>query len=589
MPIKSDLRFDSMLLSAICAEAKEKIVNGRAVQVRQIGEYEILMKITGATGTSWLLISAHPKYAHLNICSTAPQHAERWHSSFLFAMQRCVEGAKVRAIEQLDFDRLVRIEFIGRNEIGDAVRFYLMVELMGKHSNIVLVNEEGRIIDALKRLPSSINRYREVLPGRVYIRPPSHGCINPILADQEKIERALQAASREMTLRQWLQTTFHGMSDVLSSELLFKAGANGDEQVGSISSEQIEGILNALFWLQRIVAYGQFNPVCIRFSGSDKLIGCYPIELGHLLASDASENIIQEQCHSLCECISRWIGQRRFSDEFEQLKRSIQSRLERALRKLDERICSLQAQLEEAQLAEEWRVKGELLLSHAHEIEAGTTEVTLDDYRGGKVKIQLEPKLSPIENAQRYFAKYRHLKGARLHLSEVIANLTALAEKLRMLLKRLEGAQDMSALEEIRKGAEQLGLAKDSKVLPSADSGVADKLLRFTVADGFELFVGRSEHENMELITRVAKPDDLWMHVRGASGAHGILRRHSRASEFTQRAIEEAARIVAMRSKCKGKVAVDYTLAKYVRPIKGKQGKVTYTNHRTVVVNVDAQ
>lgn len=581
-------RFDSLLLSAVCAEAKAKVVGGHVRQVKQVGEYDILIKVVKATNASWLLVSAHPKYAHLNVIQSPLEHAEKWQTAFLSAIQRHIEGARVKDIEQLDFDRLVKITLLGRNDIGDMIELHIMIELMGKHSNIVLTDSDGKIIDALKRLPSSVNRYREVLPGRAYIRPPSHGRINPLSASREQVEAAMRNAGSDKTLREWLQAAFHGMSNVLSSELLFRAGLNGDEPIGSMGSEQLEALINAFLWLRHIVTHGQFSPrrIC---TASNELLGCYPIELEHLRALSAEEAILQEPCEALCECIFEWFEQSRLSDEVEQLKRGIRGELERAFRGLSERINSLRAQLAEAQRADEWRIKGELLLSHAHEIEHGTTEVTLDDYFGGKVKIQLDPKLSPVENAMLCFSKYKRLKSACEHLSKAIAKLEATIGELENLIAQLESAHELEELKRIRERTAQLKLLKAHECAAASDDGLAGKFLRFTVADGFELLVGRNAQENMELITRVANPNDLWMHVRGKRGAHGILRKHSRTCEFTQKAIEEAAYIVATRSKCKGKVAVDYTLAKYVRPIKGKQGKVSYTNHKTVVVSVETQ
>lgn len=579
-------RFDSLLLSAVCADAKTKLTGGHVRQVRQVGEYDILIKVVKAASASWLFVSAHPNYAHLNVIQRPPEHADKWQTAFLAAVQRRIEGARVKAIEQLDFDRLVKLTLIGRNEIGDPVEFYMMIELMGKHSNIILIDSDGKIIDALKRLPSSVNRYREVLPGRAYIRPPSHGRINPLAASREQIEAALRNTDSNKPLREWLRAAFHGMSNVLSLELLFRAGLNGDEPVGSMGSEQLEALINALSWLQHIVTHEQFNPrrIC---SANNELLGCYPIELEHLLALGAEEAIFQEPCNALCECIFEWIERTRLKDEVERLRRSVHNELERAFCGLSEHINSLRAQLAEAQRADEWRIKGELLLSHAHEIEQGTTEVTLDDYFGGKVKIQLDPKLSPVENAMLCFSKYKRLKGACEHLSKAIAKLEAMIGELENLIAKLEGAKELDEVRQIQERMAQLKLLKAHECAAPSDDGLAGKFLRFTVADGFELLVGRNAQENMELITRIANPDDLWMHVRSKRGAHGILRRHSRAHEFTQKAIEEAAYIIAARSKCKGKVAVDYTPAKYVRPMKGKQGKVSYANHKTIVVSVE--
>lgn len=573
-----------MMISGVCQEAKEKLVGGRVRQVKQVGKCEIALKVIGAHGKQWLFISAHPKFAHMSIRSDIAALGGERCTSFVSALQRHVEGAKVDSIEQIDFDRLVSIEFTARSEIGDPIKLRMMVELMGKHSNIILVDGRWRIIDALKRLPASVNRYREVLPGKIYIRPPTHGRINPLVATRSQVEEALRNCERSISLREWIQKTFHGMSEVLVLELLCRAGLNPDGMAESVGEHHLNALENAIAWLRQLVLGGQFNPVCLR-SDSGVLAGCYPVELEHLKAEGSSKCIVQYPCVSLSECIAGWFEGAFLREEIEQVRRSICGELEGYHRRISEKISSLRTQLAEAQSADRWRIKGELLLTYAHKIEPGITEVTLDGYDGEKVEVRLDPNLSLSENAQRIFAKYKRLKGMQERLPSVIAKLEALVGRVKELIARVKCAGDLAELKQIRESAIKLGLLRDV-------GGVCEdvrerKFLKFVVADGFELLIGRSARENIELLTRVANPDDIWMHVRARRGAHGILRRQSRSVNFTESAIEGAARIVARRSGCEGKVAVDYTLAKYVRPVKGEQGRVTYTNHKTIVVDVD--
>ncbi|MFA4016843.1 MAG: hypothetical protein RUDDFDWM_001954 [Candidatus Fervidibacterota bacterium] len=584
---KLRLSFDSMMICAVCAEAEKKICGGRVKRAVQIDDYDVALKVASASYDGWFIISAHPKYAHMCLRGSLPDGSQKQQTSFNHTLKRFVENSIIRAIEQIEFDRLVKIELETRNELGDKVSMLLMVELMGKHSNIVLVKHDGKIVDALKRLPKSINRYREVLPSKVYVRPPSHGRTNPLtVCDGETLHAMLP--SECMKLREWLMCKFHGMSEVLVFELLHRANMSGEEFTCDISGESFRRLLGAFMWLRDVVCGRDFNSVRI-VSKDGSIVGCYPIQLEHLQTVVDAELVEQVRCESFSDCVSEWICCVRSRDELKQLKESLKSSLCKILRSLEGRIEELKAKLSEASKADEWRLKGELLLAHAHEIEQGCESVLLDDFSGNKVLVELDPKLSPVENAQRFFGLYKKLKNARESLPSVIEKLEAMANSARKLIAEVELQSDISSLKRLKEQAEQLLSVKLAKALThhaEVSSTSSDGFLRFKVAGLFDLFVGRNAHENIKLLTELANPNDVWMHVRGSRGAHGLLRRHSRDVEFTMEAIEEAARIVAIRSGCSGKVSVDYTLAKYVRPVKGKHGMVVYRNQKTVVVDV---
>ena len=584
------LSFDSMMLSAVCAEAERKLCGGRVRWAGQTNDYDVALKVASPSYDGWLVISAHPRYAHMRLCSSPPSGLQRQQTVFTQVLRRFVENSIIRAIEQIDFDRLVRIELEARDELGDKVSMSLMVELMARHSNIVLIKHDGKIVDALKRLPKSVNRYREVLPSRLYVRPPSHGRVNPLaVCDGETLRSLL--SSECMRLREWLMRSFHGMSEVLVSELLHRANMSGEELTCDISCEGFHRLLGAFMWLRDVVCGGNFDSVRI-VSRDGKMVGCYPIQLEHLRTAVNADVVEQVRCESFSDCVGEWICCVRSQDELNQLKESLKSSLCKFLRSLEGRIEELKAKLNEASKADELRLKGELLLAHAHEIEQGCESVLLDDFSGNKISVELDPKLSPAENAQRFFALYKKLKSARESLPSVIEKLEAMASRAKQLIAEVELKGDISSLERLKGQVERLLSVRlteafvhhaDTSSVPSASS---DGFLKFKVAGMFDLFVGRNAHENMKLLTELANPNDIWMHVRGSRGAHGLLRRHSRNVEFTMEAIEEAARIVAIRSGCSGKVAVDYTLAKYVRPVKGKHGIVTYRNQKTIVVSV---
>ncbi|HID06161.1 MAG TPA: DUF814 domain-containing protein, partial [Armatimonadetes bacterium] len=517
------------LLAGLCSEIKTKLLNGRIIRIQQRGRYDIVIKFSTSEGALWLLLSAHPRYAHIRICSQPPNVDVSQESAFLATLNRYLRNATLSAIEQVNFDRLLMIHFDARNELGDAVQYRLMVEIMGKHSNIVLVDANARIVDALKRLPARVNRYREVLPNRTYIMPPTGNRRNPLTISKSEFLGALASADVNMSVAGWLAKMWFGMSEALTAELLTRASISRSAPIASLDDGMKESLWNAMEWLSDVVKHGDFEPVCIRCVSAMEgnvercaLIGCYPIRLTCISALNEYH---QERCASLSMCIGEWLEHLRERDELEQRKGSLRGCVSRQLKNLTRRLAQLRAELTEAQRADEWRRRGELLLMHAHAVPSGTAEVMLPDPANPDApptRIALDPALSPAENAQRMFARYKKLKSAAEQIPQVIARLERHCGQVRELLEAIECADDKVTLDELHERARQLGIFRDAGI---SWAGTRDsEYLRFQVADGFELLIGRTAEQNHKLITKVARPNDLWLHVRNAPGAHGILR-----------------------------------------------------------------
>jgi predicted ribosome quality control (RQC) complex YloA/Tae2 family protein len=443
---------------------------------------------------------------------------------------------------------------------------------MGKHSNLVLVDEgSGLIVDALKRLPSSLNRYREVLPGKPYIRPPSGERRNPLSVSFEELsELTVQHSITEP--RDWAKI-FFGMSEPLLALM--------EEKVGEPLTKP-ESFWRAIEWLRETIERGKFEPV----SWTDtegKIVWCYPLPASHLSTLQTCTQVSSPVFGSL---LTDWLSELAKREVAEQRRQSLLATLRRNLEGIEGQIAELQKRFQEAREAEKFRKWGELLLTFAHEIPNDAREAIVTDYSSDppqQLSIPLPEGKTATDAAQHYFALYRKLKNAAETLPSVLEKLQKRASELRKLLERVESADESQLTElasQLPKALQRLSVSLQ-RTQPERDGD----FLRFTVSGGYEVWVGRNAEANTKLL-RVARPDDLWFHVKGAPGSHALLRVQKRGEEVPQRAIKEAAQLAAFYSsrKTSSWVEVDYTRARYVRPAKGQKGLAFYTNFKTIAV-----
>jgi len=572
---------DSTCMARLVAEAREY---ARGLVIRRIVQprHDLVGLELGRSGPwACLIIDWSAEFGRLHLAEEMPEPGLR-DQRFSGTLRRQIRGARIERIEQIDFDRLIEIEFSNCAQLGPESHTTLIAELMGRHSNALLIDEDERIIEAGKHVTVRVNRYRQTLPGLAYVPPPEFGRVPPQVATEEQVaEKA--AAVLDQKLSNFVRSTWHGGSDLFVAEVCARAELSPDAAL----RDQPEAWEASLAETLRAIPAEADAPgdAWIYWDEEGEAAEfAYPIELQHL----------PDRRHERCDSLSRAIDEVQTRIATDQRIRMLKERLMAAVRDAEKKATrTLKKRREaviEAQEAEKDRERGELLTAYLHQVPEGVDEVTLPRYEGeGEMQIALDPDRTAVENAQAYFKRYK--KSARL--SEMAPKLLAAArheldyvEQVRTQIEVAETVDDLRAIEDELVDQEYLSEKKPDK---SRSGRERRGPRRSETSDGHALLYGKSGQENDEVL-RAAHPDDLWFHVKNAAGPHVVLRSDGRPDDVPEEAILEAARLAAALSSQRrdSKVEVDCALAREVnKPRRGRPGLAYYHADRTILVDLD--
>lgn len=525
--------FDSLCLAAVCAEL-QSLVGGKLQKISQEAWHTIVLGIYAGGMERYLCLSVHPNFARIHLVSARGKNADDL-PLLCRTMRAKLDGARVRKIEQVGFDRILRIEL--ESQIGTYV---LIAELMGKHSNLLLIDPEGKIAAAAKWLSPSLSS-RPIGPGRVYTPPPTP--LMPSLWEANDVNDLKGREGASPFLVSWLQS-------------------------GIRSIQQ----------LHQCVQQGNYSP-CVAEG-----YGAYPVDISPL--GYPKTKAYQSISHALEVYFEESIT----AHEAEQKKRSLVQQLERVVMAREVAIQSLQEVMDTSKRAAELQLKGELILAYGGSLEEGASELEAYDYSGEPIKIALNGDLDFKQNAERYFRKAKHAKSRAGEVAEQIERLEAEKQAIEEILSRLENTNDPTVVERLQEAARARRWLFDQPIAArkAEDRPYEGKKVRELLCpSGERVFYGENSEANDYLTLRVAKPNDIWLHVRGAQSAHVVIQTHNQPDKISREALIFAAQVAVRHSVAKHSsyVEVDYTLKKYVRKPKGSPtGFATYTHEKTLRV-----
>ena len=543
------MSFDGFFLHHMVEELRRELVNGRIQKINQPFEQELVLQIRSNRQSHRLLLSAHPVFGRIQLTQTTfenPAHP----STFIMVLRKYLQGALIESIEQVENDRIVEITVSNKNEIGDHIQATLIIEIMGKHSNILLVDKSShKILEVIKHVGFSQNSYRTLLPGSTYIAPPSTEALNPFTIKDEKLFEILQ--TQETTAKN-LQSLFQGLGRDTANEL---------EKI--LVSDKLATFRN--FFNQ------ETKPCLTETSFSPVLFA----------------NQVGEPFASLSDLLDTYYKDKAERDRVKQQASELIRRVENELQKNRHKLKKQEKELLATDNAEEFRQKGELLTTFLHQVPNDQDQVILDNYYTNQpITIALDKSLTPNQNAQRYFKRYQKLKEAVKYLTDLIEETKATI----LYLESVETVLNQAGLEEIAEIREELIQTGFIRRRQREKIQKRKKPEQYLASDGKTIiYVGRNNLQNEELTFKMARKEELWFHAKDIPGSHVVISGNLDPSDEVK---TDAAELAAYFSqgRLSNLVQVDMIEVKKLnKPTGGKPGFVTYTGQKTLRVTPDPE
>mgnify|MGYP003089726725 FL=1 len=543
------MSFDGFFLHHMVEELRSELLNGRIQKINQPFEQELVLQIRSNRKSHRLLLSAHPVFGRIQLTESTFENPAQ-PSTFIMVLRKYLQGAVIESIEQIENDRIVEITVSNKNEIGDHIQATLIIEIMGKHSNILLVDKSShKILEVIKHIGFSQNSYRTLLPGATYIAPPSTEALNPFMVKDEKLFEILQ--TQELTAKN-LQNLFQGLGRDTATEL--------ERQ---LLNDKLATFRNF---------FGQETNPCL----TDKSFSCVPF------SSKTAENF-----DSLSQLLDIYYKDKAERDRVKQQASELIRRVENELQKNRQKLKKQEKELLATENAEEFRQKGELLTTFLHQVPNDQDQVILENYYTNQpITIALDKALTPNQNAQRYFKRYQKLKEAVKYLTDLIEETKATI----LYLESVETVLNQAGLDEIAEIREELIQTGFIRRRQREKIQKRQKPEQYLASDGKTIiYVGRNNLQNEELTFKMARKEELWFHAKDIPGSHVVISGNLNPTDEVK---TDAAELAAYFSKGRlsNLVQVDMIEVKKLnKPTGGKPGFVTYTGQKTLRVTPDPE
>ena len=561
---------DAITVTALRRELWEKLKGAKIDKVQQPERDMLVLSLRGKTGNFRLLLAAGAGNARVHITRESMENPAE-PPMFCMLLRKHLVGARIAALEQPDHERMLVFHLDTRDEMGDLSLKQLVVEMIGRSSNIILLGSDGRIMDCMRRMDFAGDSLRRLLPGMIYRLPPKQDKTDFFSSDADLRRQLTDRADKTVPPEKWLLDSFSGLSPLVCRELSYRCGGSYDTL-----PQQLDA-------LQDAVAAGEFTPWLISEDGKPRDFSFMPIrQYGETVKGESFESFSQ-LLDAFYARRDRAERQRRRSHE---LSRSVKTLRDRLARKL----AGQREELRRTEGREEIRKNAELITANMYRLKKGDRELLCEDYYEPDcptVKIPLDALKTPQQNAAAMYKEYNKLKAAEEHLTVLIAQGEKQMDYLNSVLDELSRAETEKDVSDIRRELVETGYIKKQKGA-KPEKIKAQAPMRFVSDDGLEILIGRSNTQNDELTTKTARRTDYWLHTQKVHGSHVIIR--CDGLEPPERSIEQAASLAAYYSQGRdgGKVPVDYTMVRFVRKPSGAlPGMVIYTDYKTILAQAD--
>jgi len=573
------MAFDGIVISSLVWELNERLTNGRINKIYQPENDAIVLTVKNNRNNYRLLLSASPSLplAYLTEdTGTNPMAAP----NFCMLLRKHISGGRIVSIIQPEMERIIKFEIEHLNELGDLCTKFLIVELMGKHSNIIFCQPDGTIIDSIKHISLNVSSVREVLPGRSYFIPNTMLKMNPTsIGAEDFMEKVL---SKPLPVGKAIYTSLTGISPLIAEEICFRASIDSGMSTSGLSDTEKLHLFGVFSRLMEDVENHRFTPVII-YRGKE------PAEFSTLpltCYSDCESRIFDSISTVLRSYYAEKNASTRIRQKSHDLRHVVSTALDRTRKKYDLQL----KQLKDTEKREKYKIYGEMLNTYGYGLEEGAKSLTcLNYYTNKEITVPLDSQLSPQENAKKYFERYGKLKRTFEALSTLTEETHEEMEHLDSISTALDLAQTEGDLAQIKEELIQAGYVKRHTSGKNAKKQkLTSQPLHYISSDGYDIYVGKNNLQNEELTFKFANGGDWWFHAKGIPGSHVVVK--TGGDELPDRTFEEAARLAAYYSKNRSseKVEIDYIQRKHVKkPNSGKPGFVIYHTNYSMMIAPD--
>jgi predicted ribosome quality control (RQC) complex YloA/Tae2 family protein len=571
------MAFDGITIANIVTELNQTITGGKINKIAQPENDELIITIKNQRKQYRLFLSASASLPLIYLTETnkpSPLTAP----NFCMLLRKHIGSGKIIAIEQPGMERIIRFTIEHLNELGDLCTKYLIVEIMGKHSNIIFCNEEDQIIDSIKHVSAHMSSVREVLPGRPYFIPETQSKLNPFVLTEEIFQEKI--FPRPVNVAKAIYTSITGISPLMAEEVCYRAGIDGGIPTDGL--EDVERVHLAHTFLRMVddIRDGHFEPNII-YKGKEPVeFACFPLS--------QYQDYRAVSYPSIFPVLETYYAEKNNVTKMRQktvdLRKIVQNALERNVKKYQLQ----QKQLKDTEKKEKYRVWGELLNTYGYEVEPGAKSMeALNYYTNEMIQIPLDETMTPQENAKKYFDKYSKLKRTKEALDTLLQETGDEIKHLESIAASLDIASSEEDLVQIKEEMMEYGYVK-RKNTGGKKVKVTSRPYHYISSDGYDIYVGKNNFQNDELSFKFASGNDWWFHAKGQPGSHVIVK--SKNEELPDRTFEEAGKLAAYYSKGRQapKVEIDYTQKKNLRkPTGGKPGFVVYYTNYSLLIEPD--
>lgn len=566
------MAFDGVVISNIVSDMKGKLLGGRIYKIYQPENDELNIIIKNNKENYRLLLSADaslPLIYLMQLTKENPMTAP----GFCMLLRKHIGNGRIAGINQPGFERIVEIEIEHLDEMGDLKKKKLIIEIMGKHSNIIFVDEEGMIIDSIKHISHMVSSVREVLPGREYVYPPAGGKLSPLKVDMKYFSENI--FTKPVSVSKALYTSITGISPLIANELCYRAGIDGDKSVAALLDDERSKLYAEFEKFTEDIINESYTPNIIYDGNSPVDFSSVRLTMYGDLRAEYKDDISK----ALEEYYYRKSTITRIRQKSSDLRKIVSTAIERTARKYDLQL----KQLQDTKDREKYKVYGELINTYGYTVEQGAKSFkALNYYTGEEIEIPLDATISVMENSKRYFARYNKLKRTNEAMSKLVIETKEELDYLKSVQTFIDMTTDEVTLAEVKEELCLSGYIKARNGNKGNKHAQKSKPYHYISSDGFHMYVGKNNLQNDELTFKLANGKDMWFHAKNIPGSHVIVKLE-REDDLPDKTYEEAASLAAYYSSGRDnpKVEIDYTKRLNLKkPVGAKPGYVIYhTNY----------